>query len=82
MDEAFVQSPERDASLVALDEALEVFSKLAERQAKVVELRYFGGLSEEETAEVLKISLRTVRRDLNFAKSWLTRELSDKPKVC
>ena len=82
VDEAFVQSPERDASLVALDEALEVFSKLAERQAKVVELRYFGGLSEEETAEVLKISLRTVRRDLNFAKSWLTRELSDKPKVC
>ena len=76
VDEALVVSPERDSSLVALDEALETFSKLAPRQAKVVELRYFGGLSEEETAEVLKISPRTVRRDWDFAKSWLMRELS------
>ena len=75
MDEAPVLSPERDSSLVALDEALEAFSKLAPRQARVVELRYFGGLSEEETAEVLKISTRTVRRDWDFAKSWLMREL-------
>ena len=56
--------------------ALEAFAKLAPRQAKVVELRYFGGLSEEETAEVLNISTRTVRRDWDFAKSWLMRELS------
>jgi RNA polymerase sigma factor (TIGR02999 family) len=76
VDEAPVLSPERDSSLVALDDALEAFSKLAPRQAKVVELRYFGGLSEEETAEVLKISTRTVRRDWDFAKSWLARELS------
>jgi RNA polymerase sigma factor (TIGR02999 family) len=76
VDEAPVPSPERDSSLVALDEALEAFSKLAPRQTKVVELRYFGGLSEEETAEVLKISTRTVRRDWDFAKSWLMRELS------
>ena len=76
VDEALVASPERDSSLVALDEALEAFTKLAPRQAKVVELRYFGGLSEEETAEVLKISARTVRRDWDFAKSWLMRELS------
>ena len=76
VDEAPVLSPERDSSLVALDDALEAFSKLAPRQAKVVELRYFGGLSEEETAEVLKISTRTVRRDWDFAKSWLMRELS------
>ncbi len=76
VDGALVMSPERDASLVALDDALEVFSKLAPRQAKVLELRYFGGLSEEETATTLKISLRTVRRDWSFAKSWLTRELS------
>jgi RNA polymerase sigma factor (TIGR02999 family) len=76
VDEAPLLSPERDSSLVALDEALEEFSKLAPRQAKVVELRYFGGLSEEETAEVLKISTRTVRRDWDFAKSWLMRELS------
>jgi RNA polymerase sigma factor (TIGR02999 family) len=76
VDAALVVSPERDASLVALDDALEVFSKLAPRQAKVLELRYFGGLSEEETAKTLNISLRTVRRDWSFAKSWLTRELS------
>jgi RNA polymerase sigma factor (TIGR02999 family) len=69
-------SPERDSSLVALDEALEAFSRLAPRPAKVVELRYFGGLSEEETAEVLQISTRTVRRDWDLAKSWLMRELS------
>ena len=76
VDEALGVSPERDSSLVALDEALEAFTKLAPRQAKVVELRYFGGLSEEETAEVLKISARTVRRDWDFAKSWLMRELT------
>ena len=68
-------SLERDSSLVALDEALEAFTKLAPRQAKVVELRYFGGLGEEEIAEVLKTSQRTVRRDWDFAKSWLKREL-------
>ena len=76
VDEALVASPERDSSLVALDEALERFAKLAPRQAKVVELRYFGGLNEEEIAEALKTSPRTVRRDWDFAKSWLTRELS------
>jgi RNA polymerase sigma factor (TIGR02999 family) len=69
-------APERDASLVALDEALTAFSTVAPRQAKLVELRYFGGLSEEEIVEVLKISPRTVRRDWEFAKSWLMRELS------
>jgi len=76
VDEAPVLSPERDSSLVALDDALEAFSKLAPRQAKVVELRYFGGLNEEQTGEALKISTRTVRRDWDFAKSWLMRELS------
>ena len=75
VDEALVVSPERDSSLVALDEALEAFAKLAPRQAQVVELRYFGGLGEEEIAEVLKTSPRTVRRDWDFAKSWLKREL-------
>ena len=76
VDEMPVMSPERDASLVALDEALEAFATTAPRQAKLVELRYFGGLSEEEIAEVLKISPRTIRRDWEFAKSWLMRELS------
>jgi len=75
-DEAAVTSPERDPSLLALDEALEAFSAVAPRQAKLVELRYFGGLSEGEIVEVLKISPRTVRRDWEFAKSWLMRELS------
>src|SRR6202049_783324 len=59
VDETPLLSPERDSSLVALDDALEEFSKLAPRQAKVIELRYFGGLSEEETAEALKTSPRT-----------------------
>ena len=76
VDEAPVMSPERDSSLVALDDALEAFSTVAPRQAKLVELRYFGGLSEEEIVEVLKISPRTARRDWEFAKSWLMRELS------
>ena len=76
VDEMPVMAPERDASLVALDEALTAFSTVAPRQAKLVELRYFGGLSEEEIVEVLKISPRTVRRDWEFAKSWLMRELS------
>ena len=76
VDETAVLSPEPDASILALDEALEEFSEIAPRQAKVVELRYFGGLNEEEIAEILKTSSRTVRRDWDFAKSWLTRELN------
>ena len=76
MDDTPVLAPERDASLVALDDALEAIAKVAPRQAKVVELRYFGGLGEDEIVEVLKISPRTVRRDWNFAKAWLMRELS------
>jgi RNA polymerase sigma factor (TIGR02999 family) len=75
IDETAVLVPERDSSLVALDEALEEFAKIAPRQAKVVELRYFGGLSEGEVAEVLKTSTRTVRRDWDLARSWLKREL-------
>ena len=67
--------PEADASILALHEALESFAKIAPRQAKVVELRYFGGLSVEETMEVMKISERTVMRDWDFAKAWLAREL-------
>jgi RNA polymerase sigma factor (TIGR02999 family) len=75
IDETAVLSPEPDRSIVALDEALAAFSQIAPRQAKVVELRYFGGLSEEEIVEVLKVSPRTVRRDWEFAKAWLIREL-------
>jgi RNA polymerase sigma factor (TIGR02999 family) len=75
LDESAVLAPESDRSIVALDDALTAFSQLAPRQAKVVELRYFGGLTEEEIAAVLKISLRTVERDWVLAKAWLLREL-------
>jgi RNA polymerase sigma factor (TIGR02999 family) len=76
IDETALLSAAPDRSILALDEALTAFSQVAPRQAKVVELRYFGGLTEEEIVAVLKISLRTVRRDWNLAKAWLLRELS------
>jgi RNA polymerase sigma factor (TIGR02999 family) len=66
----------RDASLVALDEALDALSELTPRAAKVLELRYFGGLSMEKIADVLGISPRTADRDWQFAKSWLMREIN------
>lgn len=66
---------EPDANLVALDDALKSLAAVDERKSKVVELRFFGGLSVEETAEVLKISIATVVRDWNLAKVWLVREL-------
>ena len=62
--------------LIAIDEALRSLTARHERKSEVVELRFFGGLSVEETAEVLKISPQTVVRDWKFAKSWLMRELS------
>ncbi len=65
--------------LVALDDALDTLAKLDERKRDVVELRFFGGLSVEETATVLKVSSDTVTRDWNFAKSWLQRELRGAP---
>jgi RNA polymerase sigma factor (TIGR02999 family) len=75
-EETAIVAPEPDLSIIALDAALAAFGEIAPRQAKVVELRYFGGLQEEEIVEVLKISSRTVRRDWDFARAWLTRELS------
>lgn len=75
IDETAVLSPEPDRSILALDEALTAFALLAPRQAKVVELRYFGGLTEEEIVAALDISPRTVRRDWDLAKAWLLREL-------
>ena len=76
LDETAIVSPEPDRAIVALDDALAAFAEVAPRQAKVVELRYFGGLQEEEIVEILKISPRTVRRDWDFARAWLARELS------
>ena len=75
IDDTAVLSPEPDRSILALDEALTTFSRLAPRQARVVELRYFGGLTDEEVVAALDISPRTVRRDWSFAKAWLSREL-------
>jgi RNA polymerase sigma factor (TIGR02999 family) len=75
LDETALVSRTFDQSIVLLDEALVEFSKMAPRQAKVVELRYFGGLTEEEIVAALNISVRTVRRDWDFARSWLLREL-------
>ena len=66
---------ERAAELIAFDEALQELAKLSSRQGRVVELRYFGGLSVEETATVLEVSPETVMRDWRLAKVWLFREL-------
>ncbi|MEM7368328.1 MAG: sigma-70 family RNA polymerase sigma factor [Bacteroidota bacterium] len=73
--EDMVQDEMRPEAVLALDEALTRLSQLSERQAKVVEMRFFGGLKEEEIAEVLGISGPTVRRDWRFAKAWLNKEL-------
>jgi len=75
-DDAALMSPERAAELVALDEALSELARLDARKSRVVELRYFGGLSLEETADVLDVSVMTVRRDWRAAKAWLYRALS------
>ncbi len=76
LDEALVASDERTAELIALDDALEALAVIDHRKCRVVELRYFGGLSVEETAEVLKVSPETVARDWRLARTWLLRELS------
>jgi RNA polymerase sigma factor (TIGR02999 family) len=75
IEETAVLSPTPDRSILAMGEALTVFAQLAPRQAKVVELRYFGGLTEQEIVATLEISPRTVRRDWDLAKAWLMREL-------
>lgn len=76
LDEALTITAGHTAELLDLDEALTALSKLDERQSQVVELRFFGGLTEAEIAEVLKVSERTVQSDWNLARSWLLRELS------
>jgi RNA polymerase sigma factor (TIGR02999 family) len=76
LDEALEFSQEKSADLVALDDALNSLATLDQRQSKVVELRFFGGLSIEETAEVLKVSPGTIRRDWRMARAWLYRELA------
>lgn len=75
LDEGLVSSGERDAELLALNQALERLASIDPQQSRVVELRIFGGLTLEETAQALDISPRTVRREWSIAKAWLRREI-------
>lgn len=77
LDEAILVSDERAAGLVELDEALTRLAEFNERKSRVVELKYFGGLTNEEIAKVLNVTIKTVIRDWQFARSWLLRELSN-----
>ena len=74
--EAATTAQEQAANVIALDDALKNLSALDSRQSEIVELRFFGGLSIEETAEVLKVSPGTVMRDWTFARAWLRNEMS------
>lgn len=76
LEEALAVGDQPGENLVALDDALKELAALDRRKAQVVELRFFGGLTVEESAEVLKVSVDTVMRDWKFAKTWLRRELS------
>lgn len=75
LDDNLNFTQERAAELIALDEALQALAAMDERKSRIVELRYFGGLSVEETAQVLGISDKTVMRDWNLAKAWLYQQL-------
>jgi len=78
LSEAINATVPKSANILALDELLQELEKLDSRQSRVVELRYFGGLSLEETAEALGVSVGTVRRDWSLARAWLSRELRKK----
>ena len=80
LNSGLLRSPGVDPDIIQIDDALNALSKFDPRKAKVVELRYFGGLSLEETAEVLKISTDTVKRDWKVAKIWLLTELKDRER--
>ncbi len=77
LEDAQQLSREQDIDLLALDEALTSLSRVDARKGRIVELRFFGGLSVEETAEVLKVSPDTVTRDWRLARAWLLKEMSD-----
>jgi RNA polymerase sigma factor (TIGR02999 family) len=81
LDEALTISLEDDDEILALDEALEKLAALDARQAKIVELRFFGGLKVEETAAVLGVSQRTVEREWAACRAWLRRELTDRAET-
>jgi RNA polymerase sigma factor (TIGR02999 family) len=75
LDEALAAGPSPEANLLELDDALKRLAEIDPRKSQVVELRFFGGLNLEETAEVLKVSTKTVQRDWDMARGWLYREL-------
>lgn len=77
LDESRLIADEVDDRILALDDALEQLEFVDERSSRIVELRYFSGLTIEETAELMDISISTVKRDWNFAKAWLYREISN-----
>ena len=81
VDETLIFRREKSASLLALDDAIRDLERLDARKARVVELRFFGGLNVEETAEVLRVHPNTIVRDWNLARAWLKRELSRRPGV-
>jgi RNA polymerase sigma factor (TIGR02999 family) len=78
LEDCLAYAEERPDELVAIDEALSRLTDLAPRQCRVVELRFFGGCSEEEIAKILEVSVRTVKRDWRVARAWLFAELSKK----
>ena len=75
LEDAIIVSPERDSQIVELDEALEKLAQVDQRKARIVEMRFFAGLSVEETAVVLGVSTKTVLRDWSLSKAWLAREM-------
>ena len=77
LEDALRVTDEKDSDLLALDEALEGLARIDERKGRIVELRFFGGLSVDETAEVMRLAPVTVIREWNKAKAWLYRELSN-----
>jgi RNA polymerase sigma-70 factor (ECF subfamily) len=81
LDEAVTIHEDRSAEIIALDEALNSLAEIDPRKSQIVELRFFGGLSAKETAEALKVSLRTVEREWNSARAWLYRELRGKDET-
>jgi RNA polymerase sigma factor (TIGR02999 family) len=80
IDEVVVYSPERASQLVALDEALSRLASIDERKCRIVEMRHFGGLTTEEIAQEVGISVATVGREVRIAEAWLNREMSQKGK--
>jgi len=78
LDEVLLVAQARGIEVLALDEALDALARIDNRKSRVVELRYFGGLSIDETAEVLEVSVDTVKRDFRMARAWLLSELTGK----